>query len=136
MTISCTKIVSNVAPLSSSTSRTSKTTSNCHAIQASVKNWNESNTCFINATLQCLSIMVQFLSSYNAVSKTLSPFLSSFVKIISLLKSSKPVTQFLKFLNQVLAKSGRKHFNIFEQQDTREILACVLDELCGDFIFD
>ena len=58
--------------------------------------------------------------------------------MMSLLKSSKPVTdpsQFLKFGNQVLAKSGRKHFNIFEQQDTREILACVLDELCGDFIF-
>ena len=54
-----------------------------------------------------------------------------------LLKSSKSAidsSQFLRFLKQVLVKSGRPHFNIFEQQDVREILACFLDELCGDFI--
>ena len=32
----------------------------------------------------------------------------------------------------MLIKSGRSHFNIFEQQDAGEILACILDELCGD----
>ena len=34
----------------------------------------------------------------------------------------------------MLVKSGRPHFNIFEQQDVGEILACILDELCSDFI--
>ena len=79
--------------------------------------------------------MVQFWSSFNAFSKTFS-FVSSFVKMF-LLKSSKSTidpSQFLRFLEEVLVKSGRLHFNIFEQQDVGEILACILDELCGDFI--
>ena len=49
---------------------------------------------------------------------------------MSLLKSSKSAIDPL----QVLVKSGRPYFNIFEQQDAGEILACILDELCGDFI--
>ena len=80
---------------------------------------------------------MQFWSSFNAVSKTLSPFVSSFVQIMYLLKSSKFVidpSQFLRIPKQVLVKSGRPLFHIFEQQDAREILACILDELSGDFI--
>ena len=42
--------------------------------------------------------------------------------------------QLFRFLKQVLVKCGRLHFNIFEQQDAGKILACILDELCGDFI--
>ena len=34
----------------------------------------------------------------------------------------------------MLVKSGRPHFNIFEQQDAKEISTCILDELCGNFI--
>ena len=52
-------------------------------------------------------------------------------------KSSKSAihpSQFLRFLKQVLVKSGRPYFNIFEQQSTWEILACILGELCGDSI--
>ena len=62
---------------------------------------------------------------------------TSFVKITSLLKASKSAidpSQFLRFLKQVLVKSGRPHFNIFEQQDAKEISARILDELWGNFI--
>ena len=38
------------------------------------------------------------------------------------------------FLKQVLVKSGKPHFNIFEQQDVMEILVYMLDECCVDFI--
>ena len=38
------------------------------------------------------------------------------------------------FLKQVLVKSGKPHFNIFEQQDIMEILVYMLDECCVDFI--
>ena len=140
MTISPIKTVSNIATLSSSTSKTSKIISNCQAIRVSVKNYgilNKGNTCCINATIHCLSTMVQFWSSFNAVSKTLSPFVSFFVTIMSLLISSISATgpsHFLRFLKQVPVKSRRLHFNILEKQDAREILACILDELCGDFI--
>ena len=68
--------------------------------------------------------------------KTLPPFVSSFIKMF-FLKSSKSAiepSQFLRFLKQVLVKSGRPYFNIFDQQDAEIIMACVLDELCGDFI--
>ena len=68
--------------------------------------------------------------------KTLPPFVSSFIKMF-LLKSSKSAiepSQFLRFLKQVLVKSGRPYFNIFDQQDAEIIMACILDELCGDFI--
>ena len=86
------KTISIVVPLSSSTSKTSKITSGCQVIRASIKNYdvlNKGNTCHINATLQCFSIKVQFWSSFNAVSKALSPTVSSFVKLMYLLKSSK-----------------------------------------------
>ena len=81
--------------------------------------------------------MGEFWSSFNAVSKNLSPFVSSLVKIMSLSKPSQTAIdpfQFLRFLKQVLVKSERPHFNIFQQQDAREILDCILYELCGDFI--
>ena len=83
-----------------------------------------------------LDTIVQFWLSFNTVSKTLSPFVSAFVKIMSRVKSSKTAIdpQFLMFLKQVLVKSGRPLFNIFEQQDAGGILACILDKLCGDFI--
>ena len=62
--------------------------------------------------------------------------MSSFVKMSLLIsyKSAKHPSQFLSFLKQVLVKSGRPHFNIFEQQDAREFLASIVDELYGYFI--
>ena len=55
---------------------------------------------------------------------------------MSFLKSSNPAIdpfQFLRFLRQVLLKSGTPHFNIFEQQNAGEIFSCILDELSGNF---
>ena len=57
--------------------------------------------------------------------KRLSPFVFSFVKFIFLLQSSKSAIdpcQFSMFLKQVLVKSGRPYFNIFEQKDAEKIL--------------
>lgn len=83
-----------------------------------------------------LDTIVQFWLSFNTVSKTLSPFVSAFVKIMSRVKSSKTAIdpQFLMFLKQVLVKSGRLHFNIFQQQDAGGILDFISDELCGNFM--
>ena len=67
VTISPIKTVSNAALSSSSALKTSKFTSDCQAIQASVKIYgilNKGDTCYINTTLQCLSIMMQFWSSF------------------------------------------------------------------------
>ena len=50
-------------------------------------------------------------------------------------KSDIDPSQFLRLLKQMLVKSGRPHFNIFKQQNVREILACILYERCCDFIF-
>ena len=55
----------------------------------------------------------------------MSPFVFSFVKIIFLLQSSKSAIdpcKFSMFLKQVLVKSGRPYFNIFEQKDAEKIL--------------
>ena len=74
------------APLSCSASKTSKIPLDSEAIQASVKNCgvlNKGNTIYINAALQSLSTMVQFWSNSNAVSKRLSPFVSSFKNNVS-----------------------------------------------------
>lgn len=60
--------------------------------------------------------------------------MSAFLRIMSLLKTAKsPLdpSQFLRFLKQVLIKSGNLDFNIFQQQDACEILSCILDELCS-----
>ena len=91
VTIYPTKTFSNVVPLSSLTSKISKTTWNCQEIQAFVKIsciLNKCNSYYINTTLQCLSTMVQFWSSFSAVSKGLSPFMSSFMKICQCLFSN------------------------------------------------
>ena len=53
---------------------------------------------------------------------------------MSLLKTYKsPIdpSQFLRFLKQVVIKSGNVDFNIFQQQDACEVLSCILDELCS-----
>ena len=62
---------------------------------------------------------------------SLSPFTSSFVRIMSLLRSSKsPLdpSQFLQFLQGIVTKSGKPNFSLFQQQDAAEILSCIFEE--------
>ena len=62
---------------------------------------NKGNTCYINASLQCLSTMEQLWSNFTFCNNSLSSFTSSFVIIMSLLRSSKSSldpSQFLRFL--------------------------------------
>ena len=137
VTVSSIKAVSNAAPLSSSASKTSKNHFRLlTSLSKTVVFWPRAKPAIL--TLQCLSTLVQFCSSFNIVSKILSPFMSSFLKIMSPQKSCKSdidPSQFLRLLKQMLVKSGRPHFNIFKQQNVREILACILYERCCDFIF-
>ena len=96
---------------------------------------NKGNTCYVNSSLQCLSAMQEFWSSLSLDLGRKTSFLSAFLKIMSLLKTSKtPIdpSQFLRFLKQVLVKSGRADFNLFQQQDAAEILSCILIELCSE----
>ena len=76
--------------------------------------------------------MVAFWSNLTIFTTRLSPFISSFVKIMSLLRSSKgPIdpSHFIRHLQKVVIDSGKFDFNIFQQQDAAEILASILDEL-------
>ena len=93
---------------------------------------NKGNTCYLNACLQCLSTMVSFWSNLTMFTTSLAPFVSSFVKIMSLLRTSKqPIdpSHFLKHLNNTIIKSGKQNFNIFEQQDAAEVLSSIFEEL-------
>ena len=94
--------------------------------------FNKGNTCYLNASLQCCSTMVDFWSNLTMFSSSVSPFVSSFVKIMSLLKSSKkPIdpSNFLRNLQNAAIKSGKTDFNVFQQQDAAEVLTCILNEL-------
>ena len=50
---------------------------------------NKGNTCYINSCLQCLSSLPEFWSKLSFGGEEQSPFLASFLKIMSLLKTSK-----------------------------------------------
>ena len=50
---------------------------------------NKGNTCYINSSVQCLSVMPEFWSKLSSCSERQSSFLSSFLKLMSLLKTSK-----------------------------------------------
>ena len=81
---------------------------------------NKGNTCYINSVIQCLSTVPELWSNISTNLNNRTTFFSSFLKVMSLLKTSKsPLdpSQFLRFLKQVLIKSGRADFNIFQQQD-------------------
>ena len=93
---------------------------------------NKGNTCYLNASLQCLSTMVCFWSNLTSFTTFLSPFVSSFLKSMSLLRTSKrPIdpSKFLRHLKNVLLKSGKPYFDVFQQQDAAEFLTCILEEL-------
>ena len=98
---------------------------------------NKGNTCYANASLQALSTLDKFWSSFSSQSATSSLFVSSFVKLMSLLKTSRNAldpSQFLKRLDQLIKKAGNKSFKLFQQQDAAEVLSYILEELCSESI--
>ena len=91
---------------------------------------NKGNTCYINASRQCLSTLEQSWSNFTFCNTSLSRF-TSFIRIMSLLRSSKsPLdpSHFLRFLQGVVTKSGKPNFSLFQQQDAAEILSCIFEE--------
>ena len=79
--------------------------------------------------------MVIFSSNFFAHINTLMQFVASFVKIMSLLHTSKGAldpSYLLKCLNQIISKAGNCAFNLFSQQDAAEILSYILEELFGE----
>ena len=89
--------------------RSAKTYVNCGLL-------SKGNTCYVNASLQCLSAMEQLWSNFTFCNDSLSPFTSSFARIMSLLRSSKsPLdsSQFLRFLQGIVTKSGKPNFSLF-----------------------
>ena len=76
---------------------------------------NKGNTCYMNASLQCLSTMVKFCSIFFAYTNKLPQFVAAFVKIMSLLQTSKGAldpSYFLKCLKQIISKEIL-HLNYF-----------------------
>ena len=91
---------------------------------------NKENTCYINASRQCLSTLEQSWSNFTFCNTSLSRF-TSFIRIMSLLRSSKsPLdpSHFLRFLQGIVTKSGKPNFSLFQQQDAAEILSCIFEE--------
>ena len=91
---------------------------------------NKGNTCYINASRQCLSTLEQSWSNFTFCNTSLSRF-TSFIRIMSLLRSSKsPLdpSHFLRFLQEIVTKSGKPNFSLFQQQDAAEILSCIFEE--------
>ena len=88
---------------------------------------------YLNASLHCLSTMEQLWSNFTFCNKSLSPFTFSFLRIMSFLRSSKSCldsSQFLRFWQGVVTKSGKPNFSLFQQQDAAEILSCICKEFC------
>ena len=91
---------------------------------------NKGNTCYINASRQCLSTLEQSWSNFTFCNTSLSRF-TSFIRIMSLLRSSKShldPSHFLRFLQGIVTKSGKPNFSLFQQQDAAEILSCIFEE--------
>ena len=81
--------------------------------------------------------MAGLWSNMSSESNAVSPFVSSFLKIMSLLKTSKrPLdpSQFLRFLNQIVHRAGNLDFDLFQQQDAAEILGYILEEFCSECV--
>ena len=58
---------------------------------------NKGNSCYINASLQNFSSMIELWSNFSLHSDTLSLFVLSFVQTVSMLRSSKTVSVSLNF---------------------------------------
>ena len=96
---------------------------------------NKENTCYINASLQSFRSMVKLWANFSLYTDTLSPFVSSFVRTMSMLRSRKAdldPTQFLCCLENIVVKSGKEGFDLFQQQDASEVMSCAIEESCGE----
>ena len=81
--------------------------------------------------------MVKFWSNFSAHTNKLPQFVAAFVKIMSLLQTSKRAldpSYFLKCLKQIISKAGNPAFDLSSQPDAAEILSYILEELCGKSI--
>ena len=79
--------------------------------------------------------MEQLWSNFTFCNNSLSPFTSSFVRIMSLLRASKSPfdpSQFLQFLQGIVTKSVKPNFSLTQQQDAAEILSCISEEFCDE----
>ena len=79
----------------------------------------------------------QIWSKFSAHISKLPQFVAAFVKLSSLLQTSKGAldpSYFLKCLKQIISKAGNPAFDGFTHQDAAEILSYILEELCGGSI--
>ena len=93
---------------------------------------NKGNTCYLNSALQCFSTMVSFWSNLSTIGNTISPFVTSFVRVMSMLgtcKSAMDPSIFLRQCQSLITKSGVTNFDIHQQQDVAEIIGYILNEL-------
>ena len=76
-------------------------------------------------------------SNFSAHISKLPQSVAAFVKLLSLLQTSKGAldpSYFLKCLKQIISKAGNPAFDVFIQQDAAEILSYILEELCGESV--
>lgn len=96
---------------------------------------NTGNTCYINTSLQSFSPMIKLWENFSLHSNILSSFVLLFVRTMPMLRSRKTALglhRFLHCLQNILIKSGKPDFNLFQRQDTSEIISCILEELCEE----
>ena len=93
---------------------------------------SKGNTCYINSMLQCLSTLDHLWTNFSLLNNKMSPFISAFLRLMTMLKSWKTTidtSQFLRHLKVVLIKSGKQN-----QQDAAEILSNILIEFSSESI--
>ena len=49
-------------------------------------------------------------------------------------KSPLDPTQYLRFLHGIVTKSGKPNFFLFQQQNAAEVLSCIFEEFCVEFL--
>ena len=80
---------------------------------------NKANTYYINGLLQSFSSMVELWTNYYLHADTLSPFVSSFVTTMLMVRSRKVAldqSHLLRCLQNTIIKSGKHCFDLFKQQ--------------------
>ena len=81
--------------------------------------------------------MAKFWSNFSNVTNKLLQFFAGFVKIMSLLQTAKVAldpSYFLKYLKQIISKTGNPTFDLFSQYHAAKILSYILGELYGESI--
>ena len=92
---------------------------------------NKGNTCYINSIVQFISVAKEFLLNLCSI-EIKTKFLLSFLRLISEVKTSDfavDPSHFLRHLKVLYIKSGDPYFNIFQQQDSAEVLSFILCSL-------